>query len=462
MQLLVQDASELFMAITLVIGAVILANYTRKRIADLSPEERSTAGLPLYLSSVGIFVLAIASFYNFMIDLNAAALAVNATYYAFTLFAATFFAIAALLILEYKKAIIIPLVMLIGGLTFTYAVAFMSLPVSMGMVTGPISLVLNLVPIGLFLYLARKTSRITAIALGFLLITYLLQPIATIATDPSLIAAILGIRLLGPAMVILAFLKPELGISVELFGYTISVNIVAFWFSYALAYGAASLDVFIGIAMIAIVSLLGFTIGTYTLSRYRASRNTATALIGAYFFTAGISHIIISLAAIGVLVGATNEYMIAILGVIGMMFFNLSAFIALDWKRTSLLPVLLIVPVLVYMFISFPTPLALVYAYSDVFGTTNIIQILVPVGLYGMLWRKMKQAEAPGRNRPLFLAIGLVLLIIGGVVATIVTGNVQEIVSVPSASILVVAFLIFLVGITGYADKWLGTAKQEA
>jgi len=77
-----------------------------------------------------------------------------------------------------------------------------------------------------------------------------------------------------------------------------------------------------------------------------------------------------------------------------------------------------------------------------------------------MLWRKMKQAEAPGRNRPLFLAIGLVLLIVGGLVATYITGNVQEIVAIPSASILVVAFLIFLVGITGYADKWLGTAKK--
>ncbi|GAH32119.1 unnamed protein product, partial [marine sediment metagenome] len=181
----------------------------------------------------------------------------------------------------------------------------------------------------------------------------------------------------------------------------------------------------------------------------------------AYFFIAGISHIIIALSAIGVLVGATNEYTIAVLGVLGMMFFNLSAFIALDWKRTSLFPVLLVVPVLVYMFIVFPAPLASVYAWSDVFGTTNIIQILVPVGLYGMLWRKMKQAEAPGRTRPLFLAIGLVLLIVGGLVATIITGNVQEIASVPSASILVVAFLIFLVGITGYADKWLGTAKPE-
>jgi len=460
MQLMVQDSSELIMAITLIIGAIVLVNYTRKRTADLNAEERSSAGRPLYLSAVGMLVLAIASFYNFTIDLTTAGLWVNAAYYTFTLIAATFFAVAALMILEYKKAIIIPIVMLIGGTIFTYAIAFLSIPVSMGMVAGPVSLVLNLVPIGLFLYLTRKTGRITALALGFLLITYILQPIAATSTDPSIIAAIIGLRLMGPALAILAFLRSDLGVSVELFGYSISINLVGFWLAYALAIGTGTLDQFIGVAMIAIVSLLGFTIGTYTLSRYRSSRNTATGLIGAYFFIAGISHIIISLSAIGVLVGATNEYTIAILGVIGMMFFNLSAFIALDWKRTSLFPVLLIIPVLVYMFISFPAPLASVYAFADVFGTTNIIQILVPVGLYGMLWRKMKQAEAPGRNRPLFLAIGLVLLIVGGLVATYITGNVQEIVAIPSASILVVAFLIFLVGITGYADKWLGTAKK--
>ena len=248
----------------------------------------------------------------------------------------------------------------------------------------------------------------------------------------------------------------------ELFGYSVSVNIVSFWFSYALTFGVGNLDQFVGIAMIAIVSLLGFTSGTYTLSRYRISRNTATGLIGAYFFTAGISHIIISLSGIGVLVGATNAYLIAVIGIFGMMFFNLSAFIALDWKRTSLLPVLLIVPVLVYMFISFPADLTTLYAFNDVYGTTNIIQILVPVGLYVMLWRKMRAADAPGRSRPLFLAIGLILLIVAGVVAQFIFGDSQNIIAIAPASILVAAFSIFLAGITGYADKWLGTAKPEA
>ena len=460
MQLLVQDASELFMAITLVIGAVILVNYTRKRTAELSPEESVSAGQPLYTSAIGLLVLAIASFYNFVIDLNTVSMVMNATYYAITLFAATFFAIAALMILDYRKGFIIPIVMLIGGTIFTYAIAFLNLPVSMGMVTGPVSLVLNLVPIILFLYLARKTGRITAIALGFLLVTYLLEPIATTATDPSLIAALLGIRFLGPALIIVAFLKPELGVSMELFGYTVSVNIIAFWFSYALAFGIADVGVFIGIALIAVISLLGFTCATYTLSRYRASRNAATGLIGLYFASSAIGNIIISLIAIGAITGSSNDYLTAVNGLIGMMFFNLSAFIALDWKRTSLLPVLLTVPAIVYLALSFPTAIALIEGYNLVSGITNIVQIIVPVSLYTMLWWKMRKAGAPGRNRPLFLTLGLVFLMLGGTAAMITTGDVQQIVALLPASILLVSFAVFLIGITGRADMWLGTARE--
>ena len=134
MQLLVQDSSELLMTITLIFGAIILANYTRKRTAELSPDERSAAGQPLYLSVVGILALAAGSFYNFIIDLDTAPLLVSGTYYTFTLAAATIFTIAALMILEYRKAIVIPIILLASSLIFIYAIALLNLPISMGMV----------------------------------------------------------------------------------------------------------------------------------------------------------------------------------------------------------------------------------------------------------------------------------------------------------------------------------------
>ncbi|TFG96875.1 hypothetical protein E4H12_10050 [Candidatus Thorarchaeota archaeon] len=119
-------------------------------------------------------------------------------------------------------------------------------------------------------------------------------------------------------------------------------------------------------------------------------------------------------------------------------------------------------PALVYLALSFPTAIALISGYALVSGITNIIQIIVPVSLYTMLWWKMRKAQAPGRNRPLFLTLGLILLMIGGTAAMITTGDVQEIVALLPASILLVSFVVFLVGITGRADMWLGSAKSEA
>ena len=130
-----------------------------------------------------------------------------------------------------------------------------------------------MIPIGLFAYLARKTGRITAVALALLILTYILIPIATVSTDPSVIAAILGIRLLGPALATWAFLRPELGVSIELFGYALSINIVTFFFSYVVAFGIADIAATISISIIALVAVIGFATSTYTFTRYRERRN---------------------------------------------------------------------------------------------------------------------------------------------------------------------------------------------
>jgi len=241
MQVLVQDASELLMAVTLILAAGVLFRYTRQRTADLPPEERS-AGYPLYLSVLGILTMAIASIINFQIELDTAAAVFPATYYSASMIAAALFAIAALLILEWRRAIIPVLIVLGVALAFVFAILILNLVVSFGFAVGPPTLILYIIPIGLFAYLAWKTGRITAVALGFLIVTYIIYPMASSSTDPSMIAAILGIRLLGPALAIWAFLRPELGVSIELFGYALSINIVAFFFSYMLAFGIGDVN----------------------------------------------------------------------------------------------------------------------------------------------------------------------------------------------------------------------------
>ncbi|MFX0106685.1 MAG: hypothetical protein ACFE7R_00195 [Candidatus Hodarchaeota archaeon] len=459
MQLLVQDASELVMAVTLMIAAVILFQYTRERTADLPAEEKS-AGYPLYLSVLGIVTMAIASSINYNVDLNTVAPIWSATYYAMTMIAAGFFSIAALMILEWRRAFIIPILLLAVSLIFTYSIVILDLSVSFGFVVGPPTLILNLIPIFLFLYLVRKTGRITAVALAFLLISYIIYPIASTATDPSLIAAILGIRLLGPALAAIAFYKPELGVSIELFGYALSINIVAFFFSYALVFVTANFALMVAVSLIALLAVIGFATSTYTLTRYRERRNTATGFLAIYFLTGSVSYIVIALTSIQALTGDLNAYTSATLGFLAMMFINLSAFIALDWRRVLLLPILIVAPGLIYLFLNYPTPLNDIPMYGMVIGITNMVQNIVPIGLYAMLWHRMRKAEAPGSSRPLFLVLGLILLIIGSVIGVTPEGSIT-IVGILPASVLVLSYTTFWLGITGRADTLLGTTRLE-
>lgn len=457
MQLLVQDASELLMAITLTLAAIVLFQYTRQRTAALPPEEKG-AGHPLYVSVAGILMLAVASLLNYWLVLDAVASLWTATYYALTMIAAGIFAIAALMILGWHRAYVIPIVMVILGLGFTYAIVLFDIPVSFGFVVGPISLILNLVPISLFAYLSKKTGRITAIALLFLIVSYITYPLASTSTNPSMIAAMLGMRLLGPALATWAFLKPELGVSIELFGYALSINVVAFFFSYIVSIGIVDVALTLAVSFIAMLAVVGFATSTYTFTRYRERRNPATGLLALYFLIGSVSYIVVALTAIGALTGVENAYTSSILGLMAMMFINLSAFVALDWKRVLLLPIVIVIPATVYMMVSYPMPTDAIPGYGAIFGITNMVQNLVPIGLYFLLWSRMRKAIVPGRSRPLFLGLGLVLLIVGTLIGAVTEGH-FTIVGIAPASILLVTYVVFWLGVTGRADQLLGTIK---
>ncbi len=455
-QLLVQDASELLMAVTLILAAGVLLRYTRQRTAELPPEERS-AGYPLYLSVLGMLCMVIGSIINYQHDLVTTLPIWSAMYYAVTMVAAGLFAIAALMILEWRRAIIPLIIAVVTGLAFVFSIVVFDLSVSFGMVAGPPTLVLYIIPISLFAYLALKTGRITAVALGLLIVTYVIYPMASSSTDPSMIAAILGIRLLGPALATWAFLKPELGVSIELFGYALSINIVAFFFSYVVAFGIADIAATISVSIIALVAVIGFATSTYTFTRYRERRNPATGLLALYFIIGSVSYIIVALTSLGALTGDLNDYTSSILGLLAMMFINLSAFVALDWRRILLLPILIAAPALVYIILNFPTPIDDIVGYGPIYGITNMVQNLVPLGLYFLLWSRMRRADALGRSRPLFIGLGLVLLVIGSLIGAVTEGSMTIVGIVPS-SVLLLSFLVFWLGITGRADKMLGTA----
>jgi Na+/proline symporter len=86
-----------------------------------------------------------------------------------------------------------------------------------------------------------------------------------------------------------------------------------------------------------------------------------------------------------------------------------------------------------------------------VMAISGILQSVIPLGLYGLLWRRMSKAGAPGRSRALFLMLGIVFLIFGTAGGSAVTPL--------SSTLILSAFVIWWLGITGRADQLLKTTE---
>ena len=102
--------------------------------------------------------------------------------------------------------------------------------------------------------------------------------------------------------------------------------------------------------------------------------------------------------------GITIEYVLLLLGVVWLIPLNVSAFIALDWNRGMLIPVLIAVAPISIILLSYPTVTTDIAFLVPVLAITGILQMVIPMGLYFYLWRRMSAATrglsrvVPGRR----------------------------------------------------------------
>ena len=450
MQLVIQEASEIMIAVALVVAAMIIVRYTRRRTAELPPEEKKM-GQPLYVSALGILMMAAASTMNFEMNSGAIISSFDWIYYLIAMCAAASFAIAALLILDWRKWLVAPIILLAIGFIYIFTARALLPDLSTGMVLGPMTLVLYIVPLGLFGFLFKTTGRPTTLSLLILLIGYISYPLTTLPLYflPPIIVAF---RLFAASTVIVAFYMPDLGISGEFFGYALSYATVGFWFSHILSLNITDTVLISIFSAIALSATLGIGTAAFTYARWKHKPSWATMTLCLYLLIGSYTWLIVALRNVGFegLEGAWPEYIILFFGIsLSPMLLNLSAFLALDWNRILLLPVLIMMIPVVLLFSSFPTPMDSVPMSGMVFAISGMLQIIIPMGLYGLIWWRMRKAGAPGRSRALFLALGLVATIFanaGGQATTLI----------PSLFLLA-SYFIFWVGITGRADRMLGT-----
>ncbi|MFW9792967.1 MAG: hypothetical protein ACFFEE_01595 [Candidatus Thorarchaeota archaeon] len=453
MQLVVQYTSELLTAIGLFIGTLLLARFTRNRVKNLPPEEKHF-GRPLWVATVSIFFLGLASLVNFYYGAGIGELEVY--WYITAILGSGLLMVSALMIMGSRRLAILPIALM--GVVGVIAIA--ETMIGAGTILGEFTdyavnffaLILFSIPFGLFSYLTVTTRRITSFALAFVSFTYPMILVATSFTDPSIVTAVIGLRLYGSAILLAALALPDSKIGAELITYSFTVSSLLYFMSYLLISPVvADVVLMTSITFIALGSILSIGTAAYAFTRWSNSRSSATLTLGVFFFIAGFSWLIVALNHVEFLGGLDAEYIALFLGLVSPMLLHLSSIVALDWKRALLLPLLIMAAPFVMMIGGWAAQILpdAVPNRGIVMAITGILQTIVPLGLYGLLWWRMRKAGAPGRNRALFLTLGVIFLILGTA-----GGNA---ISLISSAFILSAFGVWWLGVTGRADRFLGT-----
>ncbi len=453
------EASEYFIGLALIIASVIMTLYARNRAAAL-PEDDKSAARPLYMMAVGILLLGVAASLNFFMDLNNLTGVWEYAYFVIAMLGPTMLTLAAFYIQGWQRYIVIPIVLMAIGFGLATYMAMFFTGAAFQWMLGPYTLTAFIIPAVLFVQLTRSTKRVTSLAIALVTITY---PMYFLVNMPmvSLQIIIVLLRTFAPAFLGIAFYMPDLGISIEPFGYSMGYTNLGFFSSFAIASFLVDPSIPLsGIGILATVTMLGYGTGTYTLVRWRESRNPATLTLAWYFLIAAFSYSVVVLLAAKMPMEAGAalymEYANLTLGITTSIVLCLSAFFALDWRRSLLLPILIGAPFIIYIWTFVPSglPFDLVPNGTPFMLATALILILTPMGLYGMVWWRMRNAGVPNRSRPLFIFIGIIMLVLTSALSS---GTGAGLVGTASAFLLLTAFLIYWLGVTGRADRLLKT-----
>jgi hypothetical protein len=452
MQISVQYSSELIVAVALFLATLLLVRYTWNRVRQL-PEEERGLGRPLWIASASILFLGLASLLNYGFALGYTDL--ETAYYLAAALGGGLLSFAATSILGDRRAHALPFAVL-GGMLPLAAIQQI-----VGAVFGPLSGALVAVlagilfgiPFVLFSYLTYKTRRVTSFGLAVLAFTYPTLLVTTSFTSPEIVAVALAVRVFGPALLITGLVLPGMAIRAELLAYSFTVSSSFYFMSYLLV-SPLVLDTaaMASVSFIAIASILSIGTSAYVLTRWRSSRNPATFTLGLYFVVGGLSYLVVALNHTEFLSGLNAQYFATALALIAPMMMNLSSIVALDWKRILLLPILITIAPFWLMlsgWIAQVPPDAVPFrSFSMIIS--GLLHSIIPIALYGLLWWRMRKVSASGRSRALFLALGVVILIFGAA-----GGNS---VSLIPAMFIMGAFGVWWLGVTGRADRLLGTA----
>jgi len=464
MAIQVFEASELLMGLALFVASLTIVRFTRRRLKELPAEEKKL-GRPLYAYAVGTLFMGMASLATFLSTTVAGGsytLRLEISYYhvILALLAPVIMTMAALIVLRWTH-LIVPLCVAIVLVGIVVVAPTIGDPYESRDVVGDVSAVMYIPAVLLFGYLLAGTKKATSLGLFYLVTFY---PLYRVTLTPvfggtiEITALLIGLRLLGPAIAAAAFHFRDIQISIELVGYASGFALAALNLAYLIAAPPANLYQEISLAFVVIAAAIGWSTGFYTYERWKKSKSRPTFALFLFFILGVLSYVF----DVSQTTGATSDivwvYASLNLSIVAVMFFNMSAFLALEWKALILLPAAIAMPAILYISTAYPqNPQTLPYTVV-MLAVTGTVQFMMPLVLYLYLWHQMRKARLPAANRPLLIAIGAMGMLLTMMPASGISNPIAGV-------LLVAAYLSWWLAVTGktegFAKRWASRSTRQ-
>ncbi|MCK5238108.1 MAG: hypothetical protein KAR33_01095 [Candidatus Thorarchaeota archaeon] len=408
--------AELYGGAALLLAALVMIKYIISRTSG-ADEETKSAFRPLYLVAIALGILAFGSITIYLEEYIITEGILIGTRYAYLLsFAAgvVMIGIAAVWILNDRRLYVIPIGVTLATIILM-ALALEIDPANLQLYEDIASLILSivLVTVGLvFAWVAKETQRGTSASLAFALIAQIgtLPRLYEVVITDDWALLIVFFMMMGPAMVIYAFIKTEQPATFELIGYG-----AAFAAGILILATVSSLPValsfveYIIVAIAAVAAMICLGTAAFLFGRWRESKQIPTLIYMLAFGSLYLSQMIGLFGASGVVTDPILN--LVDFGLMGLAFALMAgaAIHASGKVNLTLIPFLIFVPVFTVLMLGFEGSTGDLYRDNLLLMLIILVVFFLPVPIFLAVWRKMRAAGSLAAGRPLGMAMGIIL-----------------------------------------------------
>ncbi|MFX1261019.1 MAG: hypothetical protein ACFFAZ_02930 [Promethearchaeota archaeon] len=480
------EVAQFFIALATVVAAGAIINYSWRRSSQADAETKR-AFRPLYLFALAMLVYAVGTFItfqeaatgrSFLVDFLADYFEINLWFLEGLLFPyyslfvilvveIVILAVAASMITKQRLFGLIVLLVAVAsviilaqsiGLQFQHRISGRAdFLFSLGsLVRSAILLVIAIV----FVWIAYDTRRGTTAAMSYALMMQLLnlpdlygEGFGGIALPIYGTYIIVFAALMGPAMLAFTFLRPEQEMTGELLGYGASFAGPALIISGVYAQGLLGDIVLTSIVLAgSFAIMLAAGTAAYLFGRWRETKQLPTFLMLIAFALFAFGQLSGMLGNTGNL-PTTEAIYFEILSIgLALTLLSTTSIFAAGYRSAGLLPFLFYLPVAILIVQGFPAPIEETFLNLIWFVIPLLVMFLLPVFLFGNVWRRMRKQAQPGRLRPLGIALGILLFLIIRIPILLIGILGLD----PGYALVTISFFVSWMALTGRLDRTLG------